>query len=69
MDRFDEMDEIFGFRGKDDRTLFVITIIQGTDADGVSCGDDTVCSCIDQDAGKFGIEFLEHSTPHLFIQR
>ena len=52
--------EIFRLAGKDDAPLLVITVIQRTDADGVTGSDEIMRFGIIDDARKFCIEHGEH---------
>ena len=52
--------QIFGFTGKYDRMIFIISIIQWADSNGISCCDKLPCFPVVKDAGKFGIQHGKH---------
>ncbi len=60
-DLITEPDKVFGLRCKADGPILVITIVEGTNTDGVTGGDVLSGRTVEENHGKLGVESLKHS--------
>ena len=60
--------KVFCFAGKNDRALFVVSVIEWPDADGIAGGNKLLFLRIVQDQGKFSIQHPEHFYAVLFVE-
>ena len=61
--------QIFRFTCKQDRSIWIIPVIEGADTNRVSCCDEGILLCIVEDAGKFRIQHGKHLAAVFFVQR
>ena len=60
--------KVFCFAGKNDRTLFIVSVIEWPDADGVAGGNKRLFLRIVQDQRKFRIQHPEHGRAVLLVK-
>ena len=60
--------KVFCFAGKNDGTLFIVSVIERSDADGIAGSDKLLFLRIVQNQGKFSIQHPEHGCAVLFVK-
>ena len=64
-----EADKVLGFTGEHDAAVIQIAVEQGTDADGVPCGDEGVRLVVVDNHGELGIQLGKHRKAVFPVQR
>ena len=67
-DLFAQPHQVFGLAGKEDLSVAVIAIVQGTNTDGIPGGNQLAGLSVIEDHGKFRVQPGEHFRAELLIQ-